>query len=358
MNDDNNPFRPALAKPADDSMLANDPAVDNFLAGNDNLQARPTLDGQVMQPAQPVRQMNDVIPPAKPAVDFADTKPASNTNDDLFGGLGLGDATAATDAATTTATAATTAPESKPKKKGGLLGGRKKKAAEPANPLFDDANAVKPTSFDPLDPAMPATEPTKSDSLSPIDASLAAAATAADSKTEGVEINNKPAKKAKNNGQPKQLTVSVLTIIFGILFLASAGAAVYFYMGKSDVETKLADTEASLQSLQDETNTSTNSSNKANTQFDSLQQKIQELTKTNQESQKKIEENNQTITNLNKEKTDLQTKLDAANNKLTSDTQVSENMKSLITTLCTDPTFQGSSACVSQAGAVTPVQAQ
>ena len=37
MTEDNNPFKPALAKPADDSILATDPVADDFLAGNDKL---------------------------------------------------------------------------------------------------------------------------------------------------------------------------------------------------------------------------------------------------------------------------------------------------------------------------------
>ena len=55
MTDDNNPFRPALAQPVDDTVLANDPAADNFLAGNDNLgnQVQRNMDGVIASPTMP-----------------------------------------------------------------------------------------------------------------------------------------------------------------------------------------------------------------------------------------------------------------------------------------------------------------
>ena len=105
-----------------------------------------------------------------------------------------------------------------------------------------------------------------------------------------------------------------------------------------------------MQQLTDENNSSTTSSNKSSTQFDALQDKIADLTTQNEEKQKTIDENKTTIDNLNKQVSDLNTKLTDAQNKLTSDTQVSDKMQSLITTMCANQEFATSSVCIEANG--------
>ena len=106
-----------------------------------------------------------------------------------------------------------------------------------------------------------------------------------------------------------------------------------------------------MQQLTDENNSSTTSSNKSSTQFDALQDKIADLTTQNEEKQKTIDENKTTIDNLNKQVSDLNTKLTDAQNKLTSDTQVSDKMQSLITTMCANEPYKSqSSVCIEANG--------
>ena len=88
------------------------------------------------------------------------------------------------------------------------------------------------------------------------------------------------------NGQNKQVTISVLTIVFFVLFVAAGALAGYFYYDNNKNKDSLADAQAELQQLKDETNASSNSSNKASTQFDALQDKIAELTTQNEDKQK------------------------------------------------------------------------
>lgn len=188
---------------------------------------------------------------------------------------------------------------------------------------------------------------------SPISASLAAAAEAADSKSGGIELTptNQPKKnKGSKTGQPKQLTISVLTIVFFVLFLGATATAVYFGIQNNKNGNELSDAQAKLQQLTDENNSSTTSSNKSSTQFDALQDKIADLTTQNEEKQKTIDENKTTIDNLNKQVSDLNTKLTDAQNKLTSDTQVSDKMQSLITTMCANQEFATSSVCIEANG--------
>lgn len=189
---------------------------------------------------------------------------------------------------------------------------------------------------------------------SPISASLAAAAEAADSKSGGIELTptNQPKKnKGSKTGQPKQLTISVLTIVFFVLFLGATATAVYFGIQNNKNSNELSDAQAKLQQLTDENNSSTTSSNKSSTQFDALQDKIADLTTQNEEKQKTIDENKTTIDNLNKQVSDLNTKLTDAQNKLTSDTQVSDKMQSLITTMCANEPYKSqSSVCIEANG--------
>lgn len=410
MREDNNPFRPALSKPVDDTVLANDPAPDNFVAGNDGF-ANHTAARNVRGggPALRLDQMNMNMAAANntavqgqmPVADNpmtlgnpAGTAMAMNGVGMDMPSFGMAGATATpadlspsmpTTGSVNTATAATSpvdpvapAPKKTKTKKHFSLR-RKKKTAEEVKPANNsetvfgaaaEASEISPLGFSPLDPSTPATgqltdsqpQPTASSTAepSPIEASLSAAAAAADGKPNSVNIKpTKANKRAGKTGQPKQLTISVLTIVFGVLFIASAALAVTFFMQKNSLSSELDDTKAQLSQLQDQSNNNTNSSNKASTQFDSLQGKIEELTKTNQDNAKTIENNKKTIDDLNKKNGDLTNQLTAAQNKLASDTSVSDNMKSLITTMCAaGAPYNTSSACVAQGTGATQPQQQ
>ena len=422
MKEDNNPFRPTLSKPADDSVLANDPAADNFLTGNDRLanHQRTTVDG-----FPPVHGSDNHDAAAMPRLDQMMAQPAasqSNVNmglGDPLAGMNIDPApieTPATSPNVFEAVSANAANDSKDagksdkkKSKKHLLGRKKKDTAKAADPkaaatsVFGHSPAVAVPSGlmggmtttghndtpDPvtnaglglLDPSLatPGTDMSASladnpkqpigsitpgsldggnddkslASNSPISNSLAAAAAVADSKPAGTTVTTTDAKhkKANKNGQPKQLTISVLTIIFFLLFVVATCLAVYFYMQNNKNSDELSKTKASLQQLQDETNNSSNSSNKATTQFDALQDRIAELTTQNDEKQKTIDENNKTIDDLKNKNTELTNQVTEAQKKLTSDTQVSDKMQSLIVTLCTtEPYTSNSSVCVEANG--------
>lgn len=292
---DNNPFKPVLPRPVSDNDLANDPNADNFLAGsngiNDRLSQHVTLDG--MLSANPQSQN-----------DFGDIASLTNNR-------------------------ATTA-----------LGGAPKPSTQPAT---NHKSVV-------------ASEPKTADSKSDI---FAAAAAAADGqsvapkandgkfKLEKKDLAKKDAtKKATSNSGEKQITISLLTIVFGVLFIISTIAAIYFYTQNNKSQSELADAKAKVSQLSDTANNDSAESSKATTNYDALQNRIQDLSKqvTDKDKdisakQKTIDDQNSKITSLNKQITDLQ-------NKVNSDKSVSENMKSLVTTLCTNDQFKSSSACV------------
>lgn len=424
MKEDNNPFRPTLSKPVDDSVLATDPHADNFLAGNDRLaqQQRVTMDmvnnsadttphldqmgvsnNATNQPIDLTSALNEA-----PQGDFGSVMPSASGN-------------AATQPSTSIFDGIAGDKKDKKKSKKSLLG-RKKKAASvktsegksaPISPAaatesvfgssldfgkvsdshdtqstvngdvnhdiaslgmnIDDVNASghhaasteQHDAVNMLD-GLTASDSHHDEALSPIGASLAAAAEAADSKSGGVDIApTKDAGKGKGtkNGQPKQLTVSVLTIIFFILFAGATATAVYFGIQNNKNANALGDAQAELQQLKDQNADSSNSANKESTQFDALQDRIKDLTEQNDAKQKTIDENKTTIDNLNKQVTDLNQQVTAANNKLTSDTTVSDKMQSLITTLCAagEP-YSNSSVCIDanggNAGAVQPTPQQ
>lgn len=412
MKEDNNPFRPTLSKPVDDSVLATDPHADNFLAGNDRLaqQQRVTMDmvnnsadtaphldqmgasgNATNQPIDLTSALNEA-----PQGDFGSAMPSASGN------------VAATQPSASIFDGIAGGKKDKKKSKKSLLG-RKKKAASvrasegesaPISPAaatesvfgssldfgkvsdshdtqstvngdvnhdvaslginIDDVNASghhaasteQHDAVNMLD-GLTASDSHHDEMLSPIGASLAAAAEVADSKSGGVDIApTKDAGKGKGakNGQPKQLTVSVLTIIFFILFAGATAAAVYFGIQNNKNSNALGDAQAELQQLKDQNADSSNSANKESTQFDALQDRIKDLTEQNDAKQKTIDENKTTIDNLNKQVSDLNQQVTAANNKLTSDTTVSDKMQSLITTMCASPDFAASSVCIDANG--------
>ena len=372
MKEDNNPFQPTLAKPADDSVLATDAAADNFLAGNDQFAQRA---GVTIDNVKPVPTTDNTT---APHLDQMAT--AANNQTEPAGGMTLSEPITTPDISSfgdldTTSTptmpdlfnnaASKKAKKSKAKKS--LFGGEKATDnADATNNKTSVENVFGSTNNNSLNNepisdlanTIATAEIGNSDSdsdtaTSPISASLAAAAEAADGKSGGIELT--PANQSKKNkgsktNQPKQLTISVLTIVFFVLFLGATAAAVYFGVQNNKNSNELSDAQAKLQQLTDENNSSTTSSNKSSTQFGALQDKIADLTTQNEEKQKTIDENKTTIDNLNKQVSDLNTKLTDAQNKLTSDTQVSDKMQSLITTMCANPEFATSSVCIEANG--------
>lgn len=148
------------------------------------------------------------------------------------------------------------------------------------------------------------------------------------------------------SNQPKQLTVSILTIIFGLLFLISAGLATWFFLDKSKLANQLSDSNARLQSIKDRGEEAENTSNKSSTQFDALQKRIKELTKTGEDQKKVIDEQKSNIDNVKKQLDEANNKLTEAQKKIASDEKVSNEMKSLVTTLCTKEDFRSAAPCV------------
>ena len=372
MREDNNPFQPTLAKPADDSVLATDAAADNFLAGNDQFAQRA---GVTIDNVKPVPTTDNTTAPhldqmattannqTEPAGGMTLSEPITTPDINSFGDLD----TTSTPTMPDLFNNAASKKAKKSKAKKSLFGGKKTTDnADATNNKTSVENVFGSTNNNSLNNepisdlanTIATAEIGNSDSdsdtaTSPISASLAAAAEAADGKSGGIELT--PANQSKKNkgsktNQPKQLTISVLTIVFFVLFLGATATAVYFGIQNNKNSNELSDAQAKLQQLTDENNSSTTSSNKSSTQFDALQDKIADLTTQNEEKQKTIDENKTTIDNLNKQVSDLNTKLTDAQNKLTSDTQVSEKMQSLITTMCANPEFATSSVCIEANG--------
>lgn len=397
MPEDNNPFRPTLAKPVSDTMLANDPAPDNFLAGNDRLAQQANLDGvtgghQAASAAPRLDQMpnGNVAGGQSDSQSFSDILSGATNTDSLAD-------TALTNPKPVVPTPGVVAPEPTPaseekskkkKSKKGSLFSRKKKEKAGSDKLTDPASNTSavfgadlmashasPLGFNPLDPVTPegtpgvsvdsssssSTTPTSagSDSSSPIGDALSAAAAMADSQTGDVTIDKTPAKKKSASGQPKQLTISLLTIVFCVLFIISTVCAVYFAIQNGKSTNQLSDTKAELQELRDKDNASSTTNSKTSDQFDALQNKIAGLTKQATDNKKTMDENKKTIEDLTKKNTDLTTQLNAANAKLASDKSVSDNMKSLVVTMCAEEPFKSkSSVCISQNQPQGPQQGQ
>lgn len=307
---DNNPFKPVLPKPISDSDLATDPHPDNFLAGDDrlsqHLNRRMTMDG---------------VMPGQHHTDFSDL---TKSNKD-----------AETPAATETPVA--------------------DKPADSASNVESSQTNLDPLANMPSDNTndLPA-------GVTPADDPFAAAAAAADNQKKPpkfggfIKHGNRPAAEPKSAKTPKdpnvpqkQVTISLLTIIFCVLFVIATAAAIYFFTENNKNKDALADAQAKVNQLTAQDNDTATAANKSTTNLDALQTKIQDLTKQNDDKQKQIDDKQKSIDDQNKKITDLNKQVSDLQNKVNSDKTVSDNMKSLVTTLCTNDQFKASSACVS-----------
>ena len=397
MKEDYDPFRPALTKPVDDSVMATDSNPDNFLAGDDRLSSK----GSVIDGIKPASQLNK-SPFSATHLDQMDDKTDSHLLDNVapsnpmtlgspietpdFGDLSdlvdlsdLADHGNKLDAETTNNANSTTEPSSsndQPKKaKSHFLFGKKNKKVEEEKGDNMRNDIIRPEAANNeaiTEPAQTTNTNAESanntdilDSLGNIsdlpnefslasDTDLAsnpildqdnqAAQPTNDKKDNKKDKKERKEKKAKSD-QPKQLTISVLTIVFFILFIAAAAGAGYLYTQLDKTNNELSDTKAELQKLKDEGMVVTDSSNKTNTQIGSLQERIKELDQANKDKENVINENKATIDNLNKQVNDLNTRLTETQNKLNSDTQVKDQVDELTNTLCTMEEFSSSPAC-------------
>ena len=397
MKEDYDPFRPALTKPVDDSVMATDSNPDNFLAGDDRLSSK----GSVIDGIKPASQLGK--PPFSTThLDQMDDKTDSHLLDNVapnnpmtlgnpietpdFGDLSdlvdlsdLADHGNKLDAETTNNANSTTEPSNsndQPKKaKSHFLFGKKNKKVEEGKGDNMRNDIIRPEAANNeaiTEPAQTTNTNAESanntdilDSLGnisdlPNEFSLASdtdltsnpildqdnqtAQPTNDKKDNKKDKKEKKEKKAKSD-QPKQLTISVLTIVFFILFVAAAAGAGYLYTQLNKTNSELGDTKAELQKLKDEGMVVTDSSNKTNTQIGSLQDRIKELDQANKDKENVINENKTTIDNLNKQVNDLNTRLTETQNKLNADTQVKEQVDELTNTLCAYPEFSSSPAC-------------
>ena len=394
MKEDYDPFRPALTKPVDDSVMATDSNPDNFLAGDDRLSSK----GSVIDDIKPASQLNkspfsathldqmddetdshllDNVAPSNPMTlgspietpNFGDLSDLVDLSDLADHGNKLG-------AETTNNANSTTEPSNsndQPKKaKSHFLFGKKNKKVEEGKGDNMRNDIIRPEASNNeaiTEPAQTTNTNAESanntdilDSLGnisdlPNEFSLASDTDLAsnpilDQDNQTAQPTNdkkdnkkeKKEKKAKSD-QPKQLTISVLTIVFFILFVAAAAGAGYLYTQLNKTNSELGDTKAELQKLKDEGMVVTDSSNKTNTQIGSLQERIKELDQANKDKENVINENKTTIDNLNKQVNDLNTRLTETQNKLNSDTQVKEQVDELTNALCANGQFSDSPAC-------------
>lgn len=397
MKEDYDPFRPALTKPVDDSVMATDSNPDNFLAGDDRLSSR----GSVIDGIKPASQLNKSLFSAT-HLDQMDDKTDSHLLDNVapnnpmtlgnpietpdFGDLSdlvdlsdLADHGNKLDAETTNNANSTTEPSNssdQPKKaKSHFLFGKKNKKVEGEkgdnmrNDIIRPEAANNETGNEPAQSVNTNPESANNTDILgslgnindlPNEFSLASDTDLAsnpildqdnqtaqptnDKKDNKKDKKEKKEKKAKSD-QPKQLTISVLTIVFFILFVAAAAGASYLYTQLNKTNGELGDTKAELQKLKDEGMVVTDSSNKTNTQIGSLQERIKELDQANKDKENVINENKTTIDNLNKQVNDLNTRLTETQNKLNSDTQVKEQVDELTNALCANGQFSDSPAC-------------
>ena len=398
MKEDYDPFRPALTKPVDDSVMATDSNPDNFLAGDDRLSSK----GSVIDGIKPASQLNK-SPFSATHLDQMDDKTDSHLLDNVapsnpmtlgspietpdFGDLSdlvdlsdLADqnsnyrAEPANKTPDSDATELSSSDQPKKAKSHFLFGKKNKKVEEEKgdnmrNDIIRPEAADNEVGNEPAQSVNTNPEPANNtdilDSLGnisdlPNEFSLASDTDLAsnpildqgnqtaqptnDKKDNKKDKKEKKEKKAKSD-QPKQLTISVLTIVFFILFVAAAAGAGYLYTQLNKTNNELSDTKAELQKLKDEGMVVTDSSNKTNTQIGSLQERIKELDQANKDKENVINENKTTIDNLNKQVNDLNTRLTETQNKLNSDTQVKEQVDELTNTLCTMKEFSSSPAC-------------
>lgn len=293
----NDPFRPALAKPLSDRDLANDPHPDNFLAGNDGLgrrlNRRITMDN-MLQPEAPIPPTPVVEQPA-PAV------PEAPDLTDLSG------------------------------------------LPEPPATDFSDLKAA--ANQDPLDKPLDVKESDKDATQPEVDAAPVDAAPS-DQPPVPTAKDQPPVARTKAPKQ-RQVTISLLTIIFFILFLASTGVAVWFGYDNNKKNAALADAQAKLAQSSDYISDRANSSSKTSTQFDALQAKIADLTKKNDEAKQQLDEKQKSIDDQNKKIADLTKQNGDFQTKINSDKSIADNLRSLSITLCaTNPAISGSAPCV------------
>lgn len=399
MKEDYDPFRPALTKPVDDSVMATDSNPDNFLAGDDRLSSK----GSVIDGIKPASQLNkspfsathldqmddktdshllDNVAPSNPMTlgspietpDFGDLSDLVDLSDlaDQNSNYRAEPANKTTDSDATEPSNSNDQP--KKAKSYSLFGKKNKKVeeekgdnmrndiirpeaanneaiTEPAQTT--DTNAESANSTDILDSLGNISDLPNEFSLASdtdlasnpiLDQDNQTAQPTNDKKDNKKDKKEKKEKKAKSD-QPKQLTISVLTIVFFILFVAAAAGAGYLYTQLNKTNNELGDTKAELQKLKDEGMVVTDSSNKTNTQIGSLQERIKELDQANKDKENVINENKTTIDNLNKQVNDLNTRLTETQNKLNSDTQVKEQVDELTNALCANEQFSDSPAC-------------
>ena len=312
----NDPFKPALARPLSDSDLANDPHPDNFLAGNDGLgrrlNRRMTMDG-VMQPE---------LPEAPDAVEQPQSIEQPAPSAPVAPGL-------------------TSFPDT------------------PAAPDFSDLNAAP--NQDPLNNPLATPSEANTNVLPPEDDTTPAdddqSANLFDQAAQAADNQKKPPKLTPP--RQKQVTISLLTIIFFLLFLVSTGVAVWFGYDNNKKSTALADARAKLAQSKDYLSDKTNTSTKTSTQFDALQAKIADLTKKNDEAKQQLDEKQKNIDDQNKKIADLTKQNGDFQNKINSDKTISDNMHSLAVTLCaSNPSIAGSAPCVQLNSQQQPPQPQ
>lgn len=306
---DNNPFRPTLAQPADDSALATDPAADNFLDSPvDNSQ------GNFNAPAV---SLDNMVAPS----DGDNANPVNFNNSDY----GVNGMTSQPDQANqlSNATPDSNYPNSTTEAGANQLDG---------NPTADvsvDNNNQPESEADVINSADDA-------KTNPTSHMLNQLSNQADNSNEPIDIAPKG----------KQLTISLLTIVFCVLFVISTALAIFFFIKNNQNASELADTKAKLEEISDKNGDSSTSTRKTSSQFDALQDKIADLTKKGEEKQKLLDENKKSIDALTKDKTDLTAKLNEAQKKISADSNLNKNVNSMITTLCTNESYKDSAACV------------
>jgi hypothetical protein len=307
MKENDNPFQPVLAEPVDDSVLATDPQPDNFMGDAPMPSAKPPRPGASI----------DGISPAGSSVTFkpADAAPKGDSGHlDPLAGFDLGgenksgtdndtpdsnhsDETLSDNSSIDTAldslsqeTAAAAAPVDKKAAK--LAEKEAKRAAKEAKKAEKAKPVEKPA------PVEEEPVPVKEKSSAPVE--------------------EKP---------PKQLTISLLTIIFFVLTLAGAGGTFYFYSQNSKNSNELATVKADLAALRAQ-NTDNNISNDISSgNFDSLQ-----TTVANQ--QKTIDDQKSQIDTLTKDKTDLTAQVTDLNTKVNGINTVTTQVNGLLTGQC------------------------
>lgn len=430
----NNPFRPALAKPADDSVLANDPAADNFLAGNDRLSqhrtqsqpnpnldrsyssyrmaglnnanninginqrtgygqsygpktehntVRPTMDsfGYAPTPAprfsqqasranynQAPAQFNEPFPPteapsAEPQQYREPTATPAPIRSQFNGAAGAAEPVntnqTSVNALNDLANLAAQSPASdgndftiqtnnsdneQPKGLRGLLGRFKFGHKSETSETTADTNQVTATTItvdNPFDNDISAVNP----GVSAANVDFEDSDNANDNQSENNDSDSDNDDEEEETAG-HQLSFSLLTVAFCGLFVISAGLATWFGVNLLNKNKALDDTTAQVQQLQDKANESSSSSSKESTQFNALQDKIIELTKQNDDKQKSIDNLNKTKSDQDNKIKDLSSQVADLQSKINSDTKVSTDVKSLLTTLCTNSQFSASAACV------------